>query len=142
MDSKTRFLLIMISLLVIAIIVFFLTGLVRVKKGHIVIVSRKGKFLKALGKGTHYYLPLFYQVSNPLPETDKNMRIKLKDGHVLFFDYHINDPKKYYECGLKIKNVAIDICDESLKNNGFDKNLIQMMGNLGVMAKDVKVIER
>jgi regulator of protease activity HflC (stomatin/prohibitin superfamily) len=142
MDSQIRFLILLLAGLFFCLALYFLTGLVHVKEGTLVVLSKKGKILKTLAKGTYYYLPLLYQVSEPLPIQYVSKRLRLDGKHVLTFSYAVVDPEKYVASQLKIKGVLQDIFSESLQNPRLFDEFAQVLTNLGISAKEFRLIER
>lgn len=142
MESGTCCFIILFSLLLFLIAVFLLTGLIFVKKGEFVLLSKNGHFQKALTKGVYYFLPLFYQTSNPLPADFIEKKLILDGKHALLFSWRLVDPKKYFSSHLKMKRVLRDIFKESRQNPSLTKEMSQVLTNLGIEVKNASLIER
>lgn len=142
MDSKTRFILFLSALLLLCVALFFLTGILRIKEGYVVILSSRGRFKKTLAKGHYYFLPLFYQTTNPLPLNFVKKTVRMDKNHVLCFSWRLLDGEKYYDSHLQMKRVLRDLYSESLQNPHLIQQLTQAMGNLGIAITDVSLIER
>ncbi len=106
MDEHALFSFRLALLIGVALIAFFLTGLVVVKKGHVVVVSSFHRYQRTLSEGVYYFWPLFFQTSRPLPTKECHVKIKIKEGKTLNVTCLLKDPRAYYE-GHKTLKKAI-----------------------------------
>ena len=142
MDSQTRFILFLSVLLFICVVFFFLTGMIQVKEGFVVILSSHGRFKKTLAKGHYYFQPLLYQASNPLPLAFVKKTIRMDKNNILSFSWRLVDPEKFYDSHLQMKGVLRDLYSESQQNPHLIQEMSQVMDNLGLAITDVKIIGR
>jgi hypothetical protein len=91
MDSKLRFVIVCAVVIVLALAVFFLTGLVYVKKGEVVYLSRHGLYKKKLASGWHYVWPFSYRVSSGYGSGSYLFSLRLEKGRKLTFTAKIVD---------------------------------------------------
>ena len=95
MDPIVRFYLIIGGLLLLSVGLYFLSGFCYISKKKSALLYKKGKFVKTLDSGNHYFLPLVYRVSKSYRLGPVDYHFKLKNGDSVFFLAEIIDLPLY-----------------------------------------------
>jgi hypothetical protein len=142
MDERVLFALRLSLLIGISLIAFFLTGIVRVKKGHVVVLSSFRHFRKILEEGVYYFPPLLFQVTRQLPKSEYAAKINLRGGKVLEVTCRLVDPRAYYEAHASlrktIEKTGLRFEDEALLKSQLESEL----KTLGFALTEAKITER
>lgn len=78
--------------------VFFLTGLVRVKDGQVVLLERAGMYAGLLTPGTYYFVPLLYLCAGRYETGINERKIRRPEGTYLF-RYEIISIRQFHYVG-------------------------------------------
>lgn len=116
MNPWTRFAIILSSLLILSIAVFFLSGLTFVRKNHFVIVKKNGHFFGSFQAGRYYFLPWLYTVSNAYSSQSASYSLKAKNA-VLSFQGKIIDPEIFSSQEKNAKKKARELLLSPASNN-------------------------
>lgn len=142
MDSQAKFILTMVLILVAGIIVFFLTGVLHVKKNQVVVVAQKGKPLVFLSKGWHYRLPWLFRVSPNYPLTPTRFSFRLSSRRKIQGLYQVSDPALYFVSQLTLRHVLKELSKETKNPTTLAKESTQVMQTLGVSLSQLEIIGR
>jgi hypothetical protein len=142
MTSQGKFILTMVLILVFCLLLFFLSGLIHVKKNHLIVVGKHARYQSLLAEGWHYRLPFLYEVSAPYPVNPESFLISLKGGRKAKGRYVVKDPQAYFEGHLSLRHVLKDLAKESKDAPTLVKESTQVMLTLGVEVSELTIIER
>lgn len=120
MNGTTRFLLFCLLEIVVALAIFFLTGLMYVKKGKVAYLKKGHKVVKTLNGGFHYGLPLFYsRTRSYVLNEGRHYRVKTKDRAHIKVEGNVIDPKALESASPKLKTIVKMLYDpkKSLEQN-------------------------
>lgn len=114
--SELDFLFIALSILLLGIILFFLTGFVKIKKDSIAIIERMGMYVGTYREGIRYFLPLIYRRAGmyKIGETSRDVDIsRYEKSHV---NYEIMNVKLFHYSGHDFDGI-IRIAYRDYKND-------------------------
>jgi hypothetical protein len=94
MDPLTRFLTLLISLLVFFLALFLLTGVYLVRPGRFQLIVKKGHYWKSLKPGLYFFFPFFYEGFGQYLEGKGTYRIRLSHQRI-FFSGSLLDPERF-----------------------------------------------
>jgi hypothetical protein len=115
MNPSTRFLIIMIAMFAFFVSAFFLTGVYYVKKGKRLILEKKGHYLKNVGPGLYFFLPILYEAWDFYFEGSATYTVKCGKAKVVYVG-ELQDPEAYVKGGKTAKKRIREV----LKNKGED----------------------
>lgn len=96
MSPEQRLILRIVIVIASCLIVFFLTGPVRVNDGQTVFLSRSHRWRKTLGKkGWYYVWPFSYQISRHYDKKQRTYKVRLAKNTIVSFVATIDDPIAY-----------------------------------------------
>ena len=118
------------STLVISIILFFVSGIYRVKKGYMMVIEKAEKFYQVCPEGRYYFMPVMYKRKGIYPLEPLEKDLHLKNGNVLLITYQIVDVQKFHYSSRDIElevNKAVD------ENPEMSKEILETtLDNIGV----------
>ena len=118
------------STLVISIILFFVSGIYRVKKGYMMVIEKAEKFYQVCPEGRYYFMPVMYKRKGIYPLEPLEKDLHLKNGNVLLITYQIVDVQKFHYSSRDIElevNKAVD------ENSEMSKEILEAtLDNIGV----------
>ena len=118
------------STLVISIILFFVSGIYRVKKGYMMVIEKAEKFYQVCPEGRYYFMPVMYKRKGIYPLEPLEKDLHLKNGNVLLITYQIVDVQKFHYSSRDIElevNKAVD------QNPEMSKEILETtLDNIGV----------
>jgi regulator of protease activity HflC (stomatin/prohibitin superfamily) len=142
MDERLLFALRLSLLIGISLIAFFLTGIVRVKKDHVVVVSSFRHFKRILNEGLYYFPPLLFQATRQLPKSAYTTKISRPDGKILQVTCLLEDPRAYYEAHASLKKTIQKASSGSGDEASLRSHLQSALKTLGFALIEAKIIER
>ncbi len=118
------------STLVISIILFFVSGIYRVKKGYMMVIEKAEKLYQVCPEGRYYFMPVMYKRKGIYPLEPLEKDLHLKNGNVLLITYQIVDVQKFHYSSRDIElevNKAVD------ENPEMSKEILETtLDNIGV----------
>lgn len=118
------------STLVISIILFFVSGIYRVKKRYMMVIEKAEKFYQVCPEGRYYFMPVMYKRKGIYPLEPLEKDLHLKNGNVLLITYQIVDVQKFHYSSRDIElevNKAVD------QNPEMSKEILETtLDNIGV----------
>jgi len=84
-------------LLALFVGIYFLSGLIHVRKGEIAILTKMGKYVKTLDEGWHYAIPPVFDDWRHLSLSDTKFSVNLADGRIISFLGKVVDYPLFYK---------------------------------------------
>lgn len=118
------------STLLISVILFFLSGIYRVKKGYVMIIEKAEKFYQACPEGRYYFMPVAYKRKGVYPLLPLEKDLHLKNGNVLLITYQIEDPVKFH---YSSRDIELEINNAVDENPEMSKEILEStLDNIGI----------
>lgn len=118
------------STLVISIILFFVSGIYRVKKGYVMIIEKAEKFYQSCPEGRYYFMPVVYKRKGIYPILPLEKDLHLKNGNTLLITYQIDDPVKFH---YSSKDIELEINKAVEENEEMSKEILEStLNNIGI----------
>jgi hypothetical protein len=114
MNSITRYLLLSIGLILVALLVFFLTGLTHLKKDQVAFVYHHKEMKRTLMPGWHYVCPCIYKESKKyVYNKDYKHVIHTPDHKNIYVVGKVLDPKTFDEAKPNLKDICLSLYAQS-----------------------------
>lgn len=108
-------LIVIVSALALGTALFFLSGILRVKRGTIVVVERIGLFYRTYLPGYYYLRPLVYRRVGIYPLTIIHETLNLKEVKIEI-RLKLVDVKTYHYSGIRYQEIISEVVKYNLKN--------------------------
>lgn len=108
MTPKWRFTILMLAVVLAGIIIFFLAGIIKVRKGRVALIERLGNYVGTYRPGVYYLFPVIYRPvgSYPIGETKKVIKTASRKYLV---SYEIDDFKLFHYVGHEDLKSLLDL---------------------------------
>jgi regulator of protease activity HflC (stomatin/prohibitin superfamily) len=118
------------STLVISVILFFVSGIYRVKKGYMMVIEKAEKFYQVCPEGRYYFMPVMYKRKGIYPLEPLEKDLHLKNGNVLLITYQIVDVKKFH---YSSRDIELEVNKAVGENPEMSKEILETtLDNIGV----------
>ena len=101
----------------VGLIIFFLAGVHKVRKGYAAIVEKAGEYHKTLNEGWHFLFPIVYQRVGLYCILPQVRRYNTKSGNKLSITYQVEDVKKYHYSHIEIEVLMRKVEEENSEIN-------------------------
>ncbi len=105
------------SAIIIGLLIFFLAGLHRVPKNHVIVMEKARNFYCIYEKGTHFKMPIAYQKAGVYCVVPQTRTYTANNGNHLDITYQIVDVKLYHYSGLRFEDIMHKIEKENSEIN-------------------------
>ncbi len=112
-------------IIVIAVALFFASGIYHCRKGRIYIIERYNEYYKTLGPGWYYFMPIVYHRRAWYPSTTQVRTFTLENGITINLYYRIADARIYHYTAIRVYDRLMEIAnaneslDEEMFKEGF-----------------------
>ena len=122
--------------LLTSVILFFVSGIYRVKKDQVMIIEKAEKFYQACPEGKYYFMPIAYKRKGIYPLLPLEKDLHLKNGNVLLITYQIEDPKKFH---YSSRDIELEINKAVEENEEMSKEILEStLNNIGVKFINIR----
>lgn len=115
-------LIICLSAVFLGTIIFILSGLMKVKKNHVVIIERLGLFSGIYSSGFHYFAPFIYRRIATYKLFNSKKIIELENSQKIILSFNIDNVLKFHNSGHDIVGFIKKLEKEHTK---LDVNLLK-----------------
>ena len=123
-------LIILSSVILLSVIIFFLSGVYRVKKGYTMIIEKAEEFYKECGEGKYFFMPVVYKRKGIYPLSPLEKDVHLENGNTLILTFQIIDVKKFH---YSSRDVELEINKAAKENEEMDEEVLRStLENIGV----------
>ena len=103
--------------LLLGLIIFFLAGLHKVPKNHVIVIEKAREFYCIYEKGIHFKMPIIYQKAGVYCVEPLVRKYVANNGNHLDITYQIVDVRKYHEFGQGFEDIMKIIEKENSEIN-------------------------
>jgi regulator of protease activity HflC (stomatin/prohibitin superfamily) len=138
--STLDFLLIVLSILCFGIILFFITGFIRIKKGCVAIIERMGMYVGTYQHGLRYFMPLVYRRVGMYKMGVTNREVDISRYEKSNVTYEIMDVKLFHYSGHDFDGIVrIAYRDHKDNMDAYLKDAFQKVG-VDYITQEIKSI--
>ena len=98
---------------VLGVLIFFLAGVHKVKKGYAAIIEKMGEYQRTIYEGWHFAFPLVHQRVGLYCILPQIRRYNTKQGNKLSVTYQIEDVQKYHYSHMQLEVIMRKIEEEN-----------------------------
>ena len=110
------------SALLLGALIFFISGIYKVKENKMMVIEKVEQFYKVCPPGTYFFMPIIYKRKGVYTMTPMEKDIHIENGKTLIITYQVIDVKKYHYTTESIEEkineankVNIEMSNEILK---------------------------
>ena len=141
MDSRTRFFIILVALLTLFLALFFLSGVLYVRKNHRVVIAKRGHYFRSVSAGWYYFLPWLYQIQNPLA-TEKAIYRFRNARYEIEWQGVVADARLYFERDNSYRKTLRNVLQKNLSKEDLSLQILSQLKQNGWDVERVGVTER
>ncbi len=138
-QTDLLFLIVLGSTLLFGLIVFVLSCIYYVKKGHVIIVEKMEKYFGTFGHGFHWFVPFVYHRVGYYAIVPIKRTIRLVNGRKALIEYQITDPLKFHYIHTTVEHFINNL---SLEKQEINLDLIKSnFSAIGITFISIKPID-
>ena len=123
-------LIIIASVVVIGSLLFFLSGIYKVKKNQVMVIEKAGEFYKLYEEGTYFLMPLMYKRKGVYTTSKLEKNIHIDGLREMILTYQVIDVKKYHYYDGDVSKCIEDTYQKSEEMS--EEILINSLSEIGV----------
>jgi hypothetical protein len=143
MNANARFLILCLSGIALALLLFCLTGLIYVKKGKIAYLKKHGKIIKTLQPGFHYGFPWLYSRSRSYaPNEVQPLKVHLKGDIKILVTGNIEDSEKFESADPSYKTIISRLYFDAISEEKYRTLLLSALQTIGYQVSNVTITKK
>jgi hypothetical protein len=143
MDGNVRFLLLCLSGIALALLLFFLTGFIHVKNGRIAYLKKHHRIVKTLQPGFHYGLPWLYSRSrNYSPNESFLLKVRIKGGVKIKVEGNIENSELFEGADPSYKIIISRLYAPSISEEKYRTLLLSALQTIGYHVLKVEITKK